>query len=104
LKKSPNKIGEVKKSSHLYVIETNVTKMMTATQPRRRKSEKLTPDEYRALVKWLKQFDTQLDGAELIGISREVLARVMIVKSGSPETIGKIRLVLAKDGADSNTK
>ena len=70
---------------------------MTTETARVRKSEKLTGDEYKAFVKWVNAQPTLVDAAEIIGISREVLGRVLIVKSGSPATIGKVRLVLAKD-------
>lgn len=68
--------------------------MITTETSRIRKSERLTSDEYKALVKLVNAQPTQVDAAEIIGISREVLGRVLIVKSGSPATIGKIRLVL----------
>jgi len=72
--------------------------IMTPTA-RERKSEKLSADEYKALTRWVKDQPTQIDAAEIIGISREVLGRVLIVKSGSPVTIGKIRQVLRQDGS-----
>lgn len=62
--------------------------------PRKRKSEKLTPDELKAFNKYRKGFDTDVDCAEAIGIKREVLIRVGIVGSASPETVGRIRAAL----------
>lgn len=79
--------------------------MTTTETPRIRKSEKLTGDEYKAFVKWCNAQPTLVDAAETIGISREVLGRVRIVKSGSPATIEKVRQVLAKEvGTNSSTK
>lgn len=76
--------------------------MTTATITRERKSEKLTTDEYKALARWVKDQPTKIDAALVIGISREVLDRVLIVKSGSPVTIEKIRKVLTQDvGTDA---
>ena len=68
--------------------------MQTATT-RKRKSEPLTRDEAVALKKYYKSFHTAADCADAIGISREVLGRVMLVGSGSPETIEKIRTAIA---------
>lgn len=62
-----------------------------------RKSEKLTLEEYEKLVAWVAKQLTKMDAAFIIGISREVLDRVLVVRSGSPATIFKIRAVLAKD-------
>lgn len=70
---------------------------MTTETTRARKSERLTSEEYKALVKWVNAQPTQIDAAETVGISREVLGRVLIVKSGSPVTIERIRKVLAQD-------
>lgn len=70
---------------------------MTTETARIRKSEKLTVLEYKALVKWVNAQPTQVDAAETIGISREVLGRVLIVKSGSPATIEKVRQALRQD-------
>lgn len=75
---------------------------MITTTTRERKSEKLTADEYKAFAKLVKEHPTQVDAAEAIGISREVLGRVLIVKSGSPVTVSKIRLVLAKDAGTNS--
>lgn len=72
--------------------------MNTMVSDRIRKSEKLTTEEYRALVKWVNAQPTKVDAAFIIGISREVLDRVLVVRSGSPATIEKVRAVLPKDG------
>lgn len=66
--------------------------MITST--RKRKSEALTKDEFAALKQYAKGFTTTIDCAESIGINRNVLDRVLIVGSGSPDTIEKIRTTL----------
>lgn len=58
---------------------------------RKRKSEKLTVEEFRELKKYVKTFPTVIDSAYAIGIHRNVLDLVLIKGSGSPETIGLIR-------------
>jgi hypothetical protein len=73
------------------------TKMNTMTS-RRRKSEPLSTDEKKALKQYAKRFTAQLDCAEAICISREVLIRVLLAGSGSPETISKIRETLRGQG------
>jgi hypothetical protein len=65
---------------------------------RRRKSEPLSTDEKKELKQYAKRFTAQLDCAEAIGISREVLIRVLLAGSGSPETISKIRETLRGQG------
>ena len=67
--------------------------MQTNTQvtTRKKKSEPLTKDELAALKAYCKGFHTIIDCAEAIGIGRVVLDRVILVGSGSPETISKIR-------------
>lgn len=68
----------------------------------RRRSVRLTPDELANLKKLLKQYPSQTEVAEVIGISREVLTRVLIVKSGSSETIDKIRATLQITNTNNN--
>lgn len=68
----------------------------------RRKSVRLTPDEITSLKKLHKKYPSQTEVAELIGISREVLNRVMLVKSGSSETIEKIRTTLEVTNNNNN--
>jgi hypothetical protein len=60
----------------------------------KRKSEALTKDEFTALKQFAKGFRTVVECAEAIGISRVVLDRILIVGSGSPETVEKIRAAL----------
>lgn len=68
----------------------------------RRRSVRLTPDELANLKKLLKQYPSQTEVAEVIGISREVLNRVLLVKSGSSETIEKIRTTLQSTNSINN--
>lgn len=60
----------------------------------KRKSIALTTEEFASLKDYAQKFNTGIECAENIGIHRNVLDRVLIVGSGSPETIDKIRLVL----------
>lgn len=69
--------------------------MSTYTITRKRKSEKLTAEERKALKQYRKGFDTEVDCAVEIGIDRLVLNRVMLVGSGSPDTIEKIRKAIS---------
>lgn len=62
------------------------------TMVRKRKSVALTTTEFSALKKYAKGFRTGIECAESIGIDRNVLDRVLLVGSGSPETIEKIKL------------
>jgi DNA-binding phage protein len=67
---------------------------MTPTPARKKKSEPLSKVELAALKSYVKRFHAIIDCAEAVGISREVLTRVTIVGSGSPETIAKIRVAI----------
>lgn len=68
--------------------------MSTYTITRSRKSEKLTPEERKALKLYRKGFDTEVDCAVAIGIDRLVLNRVLLIGSASPTTVEKIRMAL----------
>lgn len=61
---------------------------------RKRKSVKLTKPELSALKLYRKKYNTSVECAISIGIDRVVLDRVILVGSGSPETITKIRAIL----------
>lgn len=75
------------------------------TTERVRKSEKFTKEEYSALVKWVNSQLTKIDAGELLGISRQTLDRVLITKSGSPDTVNKIRGVInQKDGLEQGSE
>jgi hypothetical protein len=69
---------------------------MINIQERKRKSEKLTADEFKALKKYVASFSTVIDAAFAIGIHRNTLDIVMFKGKGSPETIGLIREKLAQ--------
>jgi hypothetical protein len=71
--------------------------MTEATTDRARKSVKLTPEQYKAFAKWVSNQPTKVDAAIIIGISRTALDRILIVKSGSQESVDKILKVLAQD-------
>lgn len=60
----------------------------------KRRSVKLTEKEVAKLEKYMAAFGTIVECAEVIGIHRNVLDRVILTGSGSPETIEKIRVVL----------
>lgn len=60
----------------------------------KRKSIVLSSEEFASLKKYATQFNTGIECAESIGIHRNVLDRVLIVGSGSPETVDKIRIAL----------
>lgn len=60
----------------------------------KRKSVKLTKEEHKALKEYRKGFNTEVECAISIQIDRLVLNRVLLVGSGSPETIEKIKAVL----------
>jgi hypothetical protein len=64
---------------------------MINIQERKRKSEKLTPQEFKALKKYVYSFNTVIDAAVAIGIHRNTLDIVLIKGKGSPETVGLIR-------------
>lgn len=58
----------------------------------RKRSESLTRDELKSLKAYRKQFDTEVACAASLRIDRNVLCRVLLTGSGSPETIEKIRV------------
>lgn len=77
--------------------------MDASTSARKRKSEPLTVAELEALKAYRSGFKTEVDCAISIGIDRIVLNRVLLVSSGSPASIKKIRKVLAKKVASVAT-
>lgn len=68
--------------------------MTAITTDRIRKSEKLTSEEYRALVKWVGLQPTKVDACIILEVTRPTLDRILAVKSGSPDSIEKIKKVL----------
>lgn len=61
---------------------------------RRKKSVGLSKDEMNVLRQYRRQFLAELDCAEAIGIGRGPLNRIMLVGSGSPVSIDKIKLAI----------
>lgn len=72
-------------------MQTQVTNIES---PKRRKSVLLTKDEHKALKDFRKKFNTSVESSEALGIDRAVMERVILVGSGSPETIERIKSVL----------
>lgn len=68
--------------------------MTAITTDRIRKSVKLTADEFRDLSKWVKAQATKIDASLILGITRQALDRILIVKSGSQDSVDKIKKVL----------
>lgn len=66
----------------------------TKAVTRKKKSEPLTKDEVAQLKKFRNGFHTGVDCAEAIGIDIRVIDRVILVGSGAPETIEKIRAAI----------
>lgn len=69
---------------------------------RARKSIPLSKEDYQALKRFRKEFQTEVDCAVKIGIDRAVLNRILLVGSGSAESVGKIQKALLKYGSKSN--
>lgn len=67
---------------------------MVTSPEKKRRSVLLTKDEWKALKSYRRGFNTLSECAESIGIFYQVLDRVLLVGSGSPETIEKVRAVL----------
>lgn len=62
--------------------------------PKPAKTVALTKEEQKKLKAYRGRFYTEVDCAISIGIDRLVLNRVMLVGSGAPKSIEKIRIVL----------
>lgn len=67
---------------------------ITAKMFGKRKSVALTKEELKALKEYRKKFNTSVECAITLKIDRLVLNRVILVGSGSPETIEKIKSVI----------
>lgn len=63
----------------------------------RKKSEALTRDERRALKEYRRGYSTDVACAASIGIDRNVLVRVVLSGTGSPETVHRIRKAIQQD-------
>lgn len=61
---------------------------------KRPKSVPLTKDELKALKRYRKGFDKEVDCAASIGVDRLVLNRIIMVGSGSPYSIDKIKAAI----------
>lgn len=70
--------------------------MDSSTSARKRKSEPLTAVELETLKAYRSGFKTEVDCAISIGVDRIVVNRVILVGSGSPISIKKIRKALRK--------
>lgn len=82
----------------LMRCNTNVKQMESETTfMKRKKSVKLDTADLKALKQYRKKFSTEVECAITLGIGREVLNRVLIVGSGSPETVAKIKEVLSNE-------
>lgn len=68
--------------------ETNVIQMT------KRKSHRLSREEIKALKSFCKSYSSIAECADVIGISRQVLDRVLLTGSGSPDKIQRILAAL----------
>jgi len=59
------------------------------------RSERLTPEEWKAFKKWVNQQRTKEVAADILEVHRNTLDRAYLLGSGSPLTIGKIRQTIA---------
>ena len=67
---------------------------MKTTKERKRKSEKLLPDERKRFNRYVDSFETKIDCAEALNISRVTLDHIIFKGKGKPETVGIIRKAL----------
>lgn len=65
------------------------------------KSMALTEAEATRFKMWVEDQPTQIDAADTLGVRRGTIARVLAFKTGSPETIGKIKAVIGVETAQS---
>lgn len=68
--------------------------METFSPDRKKRSEKMTKDEHKAFLRFIKSFETKTDVVYTLKISRPTLDAIIYKGSGRPETIQKIRTVL----------
>ncbi len=61
---------------------------------KQRKSARLSKEETKALRFFMRKFTSAVEASENIGISRQVLERVVLISRGSPDTIDKIRAAI----------
>ncbi|MFT3704662.1 MAG: hypothetical protein QM802_20015 [Agriterribacter sp.] len=60
----------------------------------KKRSESLSPEELEQLKEYRTQFKTDVECAASIKIDRNVLSRVILAGSGSPDTVKKVRSAL----------
>lgn len=70
---------------------------ITTLGNKRRRSVKLLKEEVKALKTFRKQFETDQECADTIGIDRAVFIRVQLAGSASQETVERIRKALQAD-------
>jgi hypothetical protein len=66
---------------------------------RKRKSEKLKPEERKQLRQFVNEYSSVTDAACILGIHRNVLDLVLLRGSGSPDTVAAIRSGLSNYAA-----
>jgi len=68
---------------------------MNTTDTRRKRSEKLSPEEFKQFEKWVAAQDTKLDAAAAMERTVVTLDAVLLKKGkGSPDTIAKVRTLI----------
>lgn len=63
----------------------------------KRKSVVLTRDEWNALKKFRNKFNTAIECAEVVGIDRQPLDRILLIGRGSETSVSAIRKILASE-------
>ena len=64
---------------------------METTISRKRKSESLTPEEWKAFKKYVDSFPTKTDCMEALNVTMPTLDRIILKGTGRPDSIKKIR-------------
>lgn len=75
-------------------IQMYIQNMTHTTTDRARKSESLTKEEQKLFKTWVEKQETKIDAAEILGITRATLDKILATGSGRPDTITKIRSVI----------
>lgn len=71
--------------------------MNAPTSAKQKRSVALTDREHSSLKAYRERFSTEVDCALSIGVDRLVLNRVILVGSGAPVSIKKIKKALQRD-------
>jgi hypothetical protein len=66
---------------------------------RKKRSEKMTAEERKAFLKYIKSFETKYDAKEALSVSRPTLDNLIFKGSGKPDTIQKIRKMISQNTA-----